>query len=155
MRFSLNFFVLILFIASSNAIASPGKYEVMASDLMDKQKFQEWKPKYSAAPFFVMNGRFFYLTINDFADIVRNTFAQCDDFDAYYNQKGATDRCKAHIYQGMVEWVELSRDKSVSEHAWSIGVNYAFDTSNPVASKNVWDFNGWAAGIRVAKSKGY
>lgn len=140
---------------SSISFAAPGKYEVKAMDLMDQQKFTQWQHPSSAVPFFAMNGRAFAMTINDFADIVSNTFQECEDLDAYTNRKGTTESCKLSVYKGIKEWVDLSRDPSVSEAAWKMGVRYAFNTNNPIANNNVWDFNGWASGIRVVKSKGY
>ncbi|EIV2275032.1 TPA: hypothetical protein MM109_000892 [Klebsiella pneumoniae] len=152
---TLNAAVVLLAVASFAAIAAPGKYETLAVDLMDHQQFTEWQHYASATPFFAMNGRRFSMTIDDFADVMSNTFKECEDMDAYTNRKGSTDDCKAYIYKGIKEWTALSRDKSVSDVAWKMGTQYAFNSRNPIAHMNVWDFNGWAAGIRVAKSKGY
>ncbi|ALK14696.1 TPA: hypothetical protein ACIJN2_005329 [Klebsiella pneumoniae] len=152
---TLNAAVVLLAVASFAAIAAPGKYETLAVDLMDHQRFTEWQHYASATPFFAMNGRRFSMTIDDFADVMSNTFKECEDMDAYTNRKGSTDDCKAYIYKGIKEWTALSRDKSVSDVAWKMGTQYAFNSRNPIAHMNVWDFNGWAAGIRVAKSKGY
>ncbi|CNK98164.1 Uncharacterised protein [Yersinia enterocolitica] len=148
------FLILGLFVPIS-VIASPGKYEKKAVDLMDQQKFTQWYHYSSVAPFFAMNGRYFTMTIDDFADIVSNTFQSCEYLDAYTNRKGATEECKEYVYKGISEWVSLSKDKSVSDKAWSMGQMYASNTNNPIARNNVWDFNGMAGGIRVARSKGY
>lgn len=138
-----------------SGIAAPGKYEKMAVDLMDQQQFTQWEHYSSAVPFVAMNGRRFAMTINDFADIISNSFQECEDLDSYTNQKGMTEGCKAYVYKGIKEWVALSKDKSVSDTAWKMGQRYAFNSRNPIAHKNVWDFNGMVGGIRVAKSQGY
>jgi hypothetical protein len=147
-------FLILLFITYP-ALAVQDKYYNRVADLMDKQNLQGWKADYSAVPFFTMNGRVFYITINDFGKIVENTFDQCNDMDAYLDRKGATDACTEHIYEGIKEIVAYSRDKTISDRAWVLGSRYAADTHNPIPDMNIFDFNGWAAGIRVAKSKGY
>lgn len=148
-------FIAISLLVPMSGLAAPGKYEKMAVDLMDQQKFTQWHHYASATPFFAMNGRRFAMTIDDFADIVSNSFQECADLDSYTNRKGTTDDCKSYVYKGIKEWVNLSQDKSVSDTAWKMGQRYAFNTRNPIAHKNAWDFNGMAAGIRVAKSQGY
>lgn len=148
------FLILSLFVPIA-VMATPGKFENKAVDLMDQQKFTQWQHYASAAPFFAMNGRRFAMTIDDFADIVSNSFQACEDLDAYTNRKGSTEDCKAYVYKGISEWVSLSKDKSVSDTAWKMGQRYAFNTSNPIAHNNIWDFNGMAGGIRVARSQGY
>ncbi len=145
----------ILLLITHSALAEQDKYYNMVADLMDKQDLKPWKADYSVAPFFTMNGRVFYITINDFGKIVENTLDQCNDMDAYFDRKGATNLCKEHIYEGIKEIVAYSRDKTISNRAWMIGSEYAADTHNPIPSMNIFDFNGWAAGIRVAKYKGY
>ncbi|MCV5163473.1 hypothetical protein OFB65_24150, partial [Escherichia coli] len=81
-----------------------------AADLMEQQKFTEWQHYASVKPFFSMNGRRFIMTLDDFADIIRNTFQQCNDLDAYTNRKGTRDSCQEYIYNGMKEWIKLSKD---------------------------------------------
>ncbi|AMG53776.1 hypothetical protein [Citrobacter amalonaticus] len=150
------FVVLILtMLITATSYAEPGKFEYKAADLMEQQKFTEWQHYASAKPFFAMNGRPFAMTVDDFADIIRRTFQQCNDLDAYTNRKGTRDDCQEYIYNGMKEWVILSKDPSVSQQAWKMGTSYAFNTNNPIPSNNIFDFNGWAGGIRVAKSQGY
>ncbi|AUG99756.1 hypothetical protein CWC46_07925 [Prodigiosinella confusarubida] len=138
---------------STIALADP--YVDKTGVLMNKQQLNQWRSPESAAPYFALNGRLFYMTIDDFASIIDNTYAQCDDLDAYTNRKGVTKACKDHVFSGIKEIIALSKDKTVSDQAWKIGTRYAWDSHNPVPGMNVWDFNGWAAGIRVAKSKGY
>ncbi|EFC2601684.1 hypothetical protein CT362_004083 [Escherichia coli] len=147
--------VAITMLISTTSFAEPGKFEFKAADLMEQQKFTEWQHYASVKPFFSMNGRRFTMTLDDFADIIRNTFQQCNDLDAYTNHKGTRDSCQEYIYNGMKEWIKLSKDPSVSQQAWKIGARYAFNTNNPVPGSNVIDFNGWSGGIRVAKSKGF
>ncbi|HHT7529151.1 TPA: hypothetical protein ACT1UX_002052 [Raoultella planticola] len=149
------FLIVLVFLTPVICLASPGKYEKLSVELMDQQQFTQWQHYSSAAPFFAMNGRRFAMTINDFADIVSNSFQECEDLDAYTNRRGTSEDCKAYVFKGIKEWVSLSRDKSVSDTAWKMGQRYAFNTQNPIAHKNVWDFNGMAGGVRVAKSQGY
>ncbi|MCV5480095.1 hypothetical protein OFN48_32570, partial [Escherichia coli] len=86
-------FIAISLLVPMSGLAAPGKYEKMAVDLMDQQKFTQWQHYASATPFFAMNGRRFAMTIDDFADIVSNSFQECEDLDAYTNRKGTTDDC--------------------------------------------------------------
>lgn len=144
-----------LLLISSNAISKSLKYNEMADDLLARQQYKQWQANYSAEPFFLMNGRPFYITINQFADIISNTFSQCEDLDAYTDRKGTTQQCQKYIFQGLKEWVGYSKDPTVSVRSWEIGKNYSAHYENGNPNQAIWDFNGWAAGIRVAKSKGY
>ncbi|WP_194432977.1 hypothetical protein [Klebsiella pneumoniae] len=157
MRNFLILFVLFLFpiISAFAGLPPPKGYEKKAIDLLNQQDATLWQHYNSAEPFLQINGRRFSLTPDDFEKILYNTFRQCEDLDAYTNRKGVTDNCEAYIFKGFKEWIALSKDKTVSDYAWKIGISYASNTRNPMPSMNVWDFNGWAAGIRVAKSKGY
>jgi hypothetical protein len=144
-----------IFSVSISAIANVGKYERMTATLISNQNITQWQHYSSAAPFCAMNGRRFALTCEQYFKVISNSFLECEDLDAYANRKGVTDACKAYIFKGMKEWVALSSDQTVSQQAWVMGTQYAFNTDNPFPTHNVFDFNGWAAGIRVAKSKGY
>ncbi|MPU29130.1 hypothetical protein FVB13_07880 [Escherichia coli] len=144
-----------LVVVPFSAFCDLGKFHYKAAELIAQQQFTEWEHYASAKPFVAMNGRPFAMTLDDFVNVVKNTFHQCDDMEAYTNRQGAKDSCQEYIYKGVVEWVNLSKDSSVSPQAWKMGTQYAYNTRNPIPGRNSFDFNGWAAGIRVAKSKGY
>ncbi|HFL7997083.1 TPA: hypothetical protein ACG5DL_003585 [Klebsiella pneumoniae] len=149
----LAFFLSVVFCGSAKAEIS--KFQMKAIQLVQVQKFTKWQHYASATTFIAMNGRPFSITLEDFSGILANTFRECSDMDAYTNRQGSTEACEAYVYKGLKEWIDLSKDPSVSDTAWKMGTSYAFNTHNPIPTKNIWDFNGWAAGIRVAKSKGY
>lgn len=150
-----NRIVVFFFLIPCLAFASHSKYQGLAYDLLMKQNFTKWQHYSSAVPYVAINGREFPMTLDDFGEVIHNTFAQCEDLDAYANRKGVTEDCEAYIYKGMTEWIAMSKDPAVSDRAWKMGTMYAFNSNSPIPHNNVWDFNGWAAGIRVAKSKGY
>ncbi|PVY86605.1 hypothetical protein [Pantoea ananatis] len=136
-----------------------GHYEKMALDLAFRQEIRAYflctgSSTCSKEVGIFINRRDLGISPGALTAVVRNRFALCNDLDAFTEFRGTTDDCKKYVYQGFKQWIEYSKDKSVSRAAWEYGESQSGSGARPLMAGDAWNFNAWDGFIRVAQSHG-
>lgn len=131
---------------AANSDSSGNKYldEIMSK--LDGQQFGM-----DEDGFLVLNGRPLRVDAKGFSRILFNTLDYCNQEGAYSNNLAVADNCKNNVVLGFNDWIEASKDQSISLAVWNMGARESYTSSLPSQSRVF--FNHWVGVIRVAKLK--
>ncbi|TEU30077.1 hypothetical protein [Alkanindiges illinoisensis] len=101
--------------------------------------------------FLVLNGRPLRVDSKGFSRILFNTLDYCNQEGVYSNSLAVADDCKQNIVLGFNDWIDASKDQSISIAVWNMGARESYTSSLPSQSRVF--FNHWVGVMRVAKLK--
>lgn len=88
-----------------------------------------------------------------FVDAIKMNINDCYEIGEYANQKAIPSMCVNALVDSIKEWGVMSRDRTISDNAWSRAYRDASVTYNPI--KYQISFSHWVGMARLYRSKGY